>query len=116
MPIVGELVAGGVPEHVGMDREWKFGRFTRSGVGIIRTVSRPEAKSKGAARLARRHKLERQRAQPENSVPNNARPSYDGDQRDDYERPRPDALEKRRGSVRIGSHNVLANSSDCAWL
>jgi hypothetical protein len=24
MPVVGELVAGGVPEHVGMNREWKL--------------------------------------------------------------------------------------------
>ena len=27
MPVVGKLVASGVPEHVRMDREWEFRRF-----------------------------------------------------------------------------------------
>ena len=31
MPVVGELVAGGVPEHVRMDREWKPCRFPGPG-------------------------------------------------------------------------------------
>ena len=28
MPIIGELVASRVPEHVGMDREWELSGFS----------------------------------------------------------------------------------------
>jgi hypothetical protein len=30
MPIVGKLIASGVPEHMGVDREWEFCGFTSS--------------------------------------------------------------------------------------
>jgi hypothetical protein len=48
--------------------------------------------------------LERQFTQPENSVPDNARPSCYDDQRNGDERHWPDALEKRRRGIGIGSH------------
>ncbi len=57
MPIVGELVAGEVPEHVGVDREWKPCRFPGPGDRFQESCGRGGATALGDENVSGFHIL-----------------------------------------------------------
>jgi hypothetical protein len=57
MPIIAELVPGGVPEHVGMDREWKLCGLPRPGDRFQESSSRGWPTPLGDKNVSRFHIL-----------------------------------------------------------
>jgi hypothetical protein len=57
MPIIGQLVSSGVPEHVGVDREWKLCRFPGPGDRFQESRRRGGATALGDKNVPRFHIL-----------------------------------------------------------
>jgi hypothetical protein len=57
MPIVGELVTSGVPEHVRVNREWELGSFSGPSDHLQESCSRGWTASLGDENVSRFHIL-----------------------------------------------------------
>jgi hypothetical protein len=57
VPVVGELIAGGVPEHVRMDREWELCGFSSPGDCLQESRSRGRPPALGNEYISRFHIL-----------------------------------------------------------